>query len=55
MVDRVKKEVIKQEILESSEVGSLRDALMMPLQAGTCVFLGCIPSSLVTDLCLNPV
>ncbi|KAA1124794.1 inositol polyphosphate 5-phosphatase [Puccinia graminis f. sp. tritici] len=34
MVDRVKKEVIKQEILESSEVGSLRDALMMPLQAG---------------------
>ncbi|KAA1073875.1 inositol polyphosphate 5-phosphatase [Puccinia graminis f. sp. tritici] len=49
MVDRVKKEVIKQEILESSELGSLRDALMMPLQAGTSVFLVHIPSSLVTD------
>ncbi|WAQ92694.1 hypothetical protein PtA15_17A176 [Puccinia triticina] len=34
MVDRVKKEIIKQEILESSEVGSLRDSLMMPLQTG---------------------
>ncbi|POV95389.1 hypothetical protein PSTT_16311 [Puccinia striiformis] len=34
MVDRTKKEIIKQEILESSEVGSLRDALMMPLKTG---------------------
>ncbi|PLW11810.1 hypothetical protein PCANC_18042 [Puccinia coronata f. sp. avenae] len=34
LVDRLKKEAIKQEILESSEVSSLREALMMPLEAG---------------------
>lgn len=33
MVDRVKKESIKHEILNSNEINNLRDSLMMPLQA----------------------
>jgi hypothetical protein len=56
LVDRLKKEAIKQEILESSEVSSLREALMMPLEAGKTTHVSQHPSALhcwLTFFCVS--